>query len=73
MKYISIDQLQSVREIQLVFQCGAGVRCYNKYCTTYDKLKELQVFVKNKIQNSKNGYVVDWYTKLDNQLNKFTL
>lgn len=73
MKYISIDQLQSVREIQLVFQCGAGVRCYNKCCRNYNELKELQLFVKNKIQNSKNEYVVDWYSKLDNQLNKFVL
>lgn len=73
MKYISIDQLQSVREIQLVFQCGAGIRCYNKYCRTYDELKELQLLVKTKIQCSKNEYVVDWYSKLDNQLNKFTL
>lgn len=73
MKYISIDQLQSVREIQLVFQCGAGVRCYNRYCRNYNELKELQMFVKTKVQCSKNKYVVDWYGKLDNQLNKFTL
>lgn len=73
MRYISIAELESVREIQLVFSCGAGIRCYNKYCNNYNELKQLQEFVNNKVQNSKNQYVIEWYTKLNNQLNKFAL
>ena len=73
MKYISIAELESVREIQLVFAFGAVIRFYNKYCNNYNELKQLQQFVNNKVQNSKNQYVIEWYTKLNNQLNKFTL
>lgn len=73
MRYISIAELTSVREIQLVFSCGAGIRCYNNYCNNYNELKQLQKFVKNKIQSSKQRYVIEWYKKLDNQLNKFKL
>lgn len=73
MRYISIAELTSVREIQLVFSCGAGIRCYNHYCNNYNELKQLQQFVKNKVQSSKQRYVIEWYKKLDNQLNKFKL
>lgn len=73
MRYISIAELTSVREIQLVFSCGAGISCYNHHCNNYNELKQLQQFVKNKVQNSKQRYVIEWYKKLDNQLNKFKL
>lgn len=42
MRYISIAELTSVREIQLVFSCGAGIRCYNRHFNNYNELKQFQ-------------------------------